>query len=155
MKKIIALLVIISFAVSCKSTSVGNTKLDNKTELALKGNWTMASVTFPGSEYIKVTSFDLADSKCFVGSNWSFVSNNNTGTMQLANASCTSFSSKTTWYVNKEGKFVLKVLEAEKAKKVASGYILTLGAVTENTFELIDYINVGGKSTAVTYKFVR
>lgn len=155
MKKIFLLLVLSAISISCKTTSVGSTKLDNKTELALKGNWVIASVTYPGSEYIKVTSFDIADSKCFEGSNWTFVSNNNTGTLNLVNQNCATFFSKTTWYVNKEGKFVLKILDGEKAKKTSAGYILTLGLINDNSFELIDYVNIGGKSTAVTYKFIK
>ncbi|HBK82204.1 MAG TPA: hypothetical protein DDZ41_01175, partial [Flavobacterium sp.] len=63
---------------ACKSQSVTNTKVDNKTERVIKGNWVVSNVSFPGSEVIKVTSFDLADSKCFVNSSWNFVSNNNT-----------------------------------------------------------------------------
>jgi len=59
--------------------------------VAIKGNWTISAVTYPGSDYIKVTSFDLADSKCFVGSTWKFISNNNKGEMALNNGACTAF----------------------------------------------------------------
>jgi hypothetical protein len=56
----------------------------------------------------------LADSKCF--EHWKFVSNNNKGTMALtANRSYLSLNH---WSVNKEGQFILKVLDAgEKQKK--------------------------------------
>jgi hypothetical protein len=37
-------------------------------------NWVISSVTYPGSEVIKVNSFQLADSKCFEGSTWKFIS---------------------------------------------------------------------------------
>ena len=83
MKKIIALLLFFTTITACKSTSTVNTKLDNKTERMLKGNWTITSVNFPGSDYLKVNSFNLGDSKCFIGSNWSFISNNNKGKMNL------------------------------------------------------------------------
>ncbi len=154
MKKI-ALMLMLSVAVlSCKSTSATNTKVDNKSERDIKGDWTLTSVTYPGSEYIRVISFQIADSKCFEGSSWKFVSNNNKGNMSLSAANCTSFDSPITWFVNKDGQFVLKVLNAgEKAKKVRDGYVLGLANQSENAFQLIDKIDVGGKMTDVVYQF--
>ena len=137
----------------CKSQSVTNTNVDNKTERVIKGDWMVTNVSFPGSDYIKVTSFDLADSQCFVGSTWKFVSNNNKGTMTLNNANCIAFSSPITWYINQEGNFVMKIINDYKAKKVNQGYILRVANVTETTFELIDKINVGGSIKEVTYQF--
>jgi len=153
MKKLL-LLGLVVFMVSCKTKSVTSTTLDQKAERAIKGNFTVVSVAYPGSEYIKVNSFDIADSKCFEGSTWKFISNNNKGNMALTSANCAAFSSPITWFVNKEGQFVLKVLDAgEKAKKVRSGYVLTLANQTETSFQLIDKINVGNKPIDVIYQF--
>lgn len=154
MKKLILLAVFALTFASCKSTSATNTKLDNKTERLMKGDWVISSVSYPGSEVIKVTSFQLADSKCFEGSTWKFVSNNNKGDMALTKAGCAAFSSPITWFVNKDGQFVLKVLSAgEKAKKVRDGYVLNVANQTESSFQLVDKINVGGKMTDVVYQF--
>ena len=156
MRKIIVLLVFSVFVFGCKSTSSPvTTKLDNKTEVALKGNWNVTGVTYPGSEYIKVTSFDLVDSKCFVGSSWKFVSNNNKGHFDLTGSGCTDYSSDITWYVNKDGQFVMKILNAAKAKNVNQGYVLKVANISESSFQLIDHINVGGKPTDVVYQFQR
>ena len=156
MKKsiLICLLAAIFFGRKPKQTVVG-TKLDNKSEVAIKGNWTLISVIYPGSEFIKVTSFDIADSKCFVGSNWKFISNNNKGDMALNSASCTGFASPITWYINKEGNFVMKIINETKSKKVLDGYILKISNLTETTFQLIDTANVGGKTIEVVYQFQR
>jgi hypothetical protein len=155
MKRNLAIaLLTVFFLVGCKSKSVTNTKLDNKTEVALKGNWTISSVTFPGSEYFKVNSFQIADSKCFVGSTWKLVSNNNKGEMAINSPSCASFESPITWFVNKEGNFVMKVLNAgDKAKKVKEGYVLQVANVSESSFQLIDRVDIGGKLTDVVYQF--
>jgi hypothetical protein len=156
MKKSVILLLLMVFFVGCKpKQTVTNTKLDTKSEVAIKGNWTVTSVTYPGSEYIKVNSFDLADSKCFVGSTWKFISNNNKGEMALTNASCTAFSSPITCYINKDGNFVMKIINDTKAKKVLEGYILTIANSTENSFQLMDKVNVGGQFVNVTYQFNR
>ncbi|WJS95082.1 lipocalin family protein [Flavobacterium johnsoniae] len=164
MKKIFFICLIATMFFACKSASTTasseattlSTKLDKKTQVALKGNWVLTNVTYPGSDYIKVNSFDLADSKCFIGSNWSFISNNNKGNMALTSPSCTAFSSPIVWSINNQGMFVLKILDAgEKAKKVRDGYLLKVGSVTESSFQLIDNINVGGQVKDVTYQFQR
>ncbi len=138
----------------CKSTSATTTKLDRSSQSAIKGNWVLSSVSYPGSDVIAVQSFQIADSKCFEGSSWKFVPNNNKGEMSLAKAGCSSFSSPITWFINKDGQFVLKVLNAgEKARKVRDGYVLSVAAQSENSFQLVDRIDVGGKSTDVIYQF--
>jgi Lipocalin-like domain len=152
-KSIILLLLAISF-VGCKpKQTVTNTKLDHKSEVAIKGDWTIVSVTYPGSDYIKMTSFEIADSKCFVGSTWKFISNNNKGDMALTSTKCTAFSSPITWYINKDGNFVMKITNGTKSKTVLDGYILTVANQTESSFQLIDKTNVGGQMVDVVYQF--
>ena len=148
MKKLLSLCVMLVLFASCGS-------LDQKGQVALKGNWVISSVTYPGSEYIKVTSFDVADSKCFEGSSWNFISNNNKGSLTLNStvAGCPSFSSPIVWTVTKAGTFNLKITEGEKAKRVTDGYILTIQNQTESSFQLVDNVTVGGKTVAVTYNF--
>ena len=156
MKKIITILLLTIVFISCKpKQTVTNTKLDMRLEVAIKGNWTINSVNYPGSEYIKVTSFEIADSKCFVGSNWKFISNNNKGDMALNSPTCTSFNSPITWYINKDGNFVIKILNETNAKKVLDGYVLKVANQTENSFQLIDKVNIGGKMIDVVYQFQR
>ena len=153
MKKImmISLMSLVIFA--CKTNSATNTKLDKTSEVAIKGNWTITSVNYPGSEVIKVNSFDLADSKCFIGSTWKFVSNNNKGQLTLNSAKCTAYTTPITWFINKEGQFVMKILDEAKAKTVKSGYVLTIANQTGSSFQLIDRINVAGVTKDVVYQF--
>lgn len=152
MKKISVFFILTLFLIGCKTNTA--TKLDNKTEVALKGNWNITSVTYPNQAYIKVTSFDIADSQCFVGSNWSFVSNNNKGQMSLSKAGCGEFSSPITWFINKDGNFVFKILSTgEKAKNVKDGYVLKVANLTASSFQLIDNISVGNNLVEVVYQF--
>lgn len=155
MKKILIILGLTLMLNACKSKSPVSTKLDNKTEVALKGNWRITSVTYPSSEYIKVTSFNIEDSQCFVNSEWNFVSNNNKGDVKLTKPGCSGYSSSLTWYINKEGNFVMKLLEGVKAKNMEAGYVLTVANISENSFQLIDIANVGGKNINVVYQFSR
>ncbi|WP_278035168.1 lipocalin family protein [Flavobacterium nitratireducens] len=156
MKKIFLVAAFALTLFSCKTSSVTATKLDRGTQVGMKGNWVISSVTYPGSNYIKVNSFQLADSKCFEGSTWKFISNNNKGEMALTKYDCPVFSSPITWFVNSNGEVVLKILDAgEKARKVRDGYVLRVANLTEGSFQLIDKIDVGGKLTDVVYQFQR
>jgi len=74
MKKTITLMIVAVLLFACKTTSVTSTKLDRSSQVAIKGDWAITNVTYPGSDYIKVSSFQIADSKCFVGSTWHFIS---------------------------------------------------------------------------------
>ncbi|AXG73111.1 hypothetical protein DVK85_02250 [Flavobacterium arcticum] len=146
MKKIFFLSILMVLLVSCGS-------LDQKSQTGLKGDWTVTKVSYPGSEYIKVNSFDIADSKCFEGSSWSFVSNNNKGNMSIAKGGCPTFSSPIIWTVTKEGNFTLKITEGEKGKRVTQGYYLKMRNQTESSFQLVDNVNVGGNTVEVVYSF--
>lgn len=157
MKKVILMSLIVVGLVSCKSTaptSAVSNKVDYDAQRILKGNWVMSSVTYPAAEYIQVNAFQLADAKCFEGSSWNFVANNNSGEMNMSKPGCTSFSSPIKWYINKEGQFVLKLLNAgEKAKKVRDGYVMTFVPQASGNFQLVDRISVGNKPTEVVYQF--
>ena len=155
MKKTVFIIVMSIFALACKpKQTVTNTKLDNKSERLIKGDWQISSVSYVGSDVFKITSFNIADAKCFEGSQWSFVSNNNKGNMLLDKVNCPSYSSNITWYINKEGFMVMKFLtEGVKAKHTDSGYILRVANVNATTFQLIDKVNVGGQFVDIVYNF--
>jgi len=159
MKKIFTLTVVAILLFACKSTSgtstpVASKKLDKGSQVGIKGDWRITSVSYPGSDYIVVNSFQIADSKCFVGSTWHFISNNNKGNMSLTKSGCPAFSSPIVWSINKEGVFVLKIVEAgTKSKTVTQGYLLRVANQTATSFQLIDTINVGGQNKEVTYQF--
>jgi hypothetical protein len=157
MKKIIIISLLTVIFFSCKSSqSVVNTKLDNRTEVAIKGDWIITSVEFPSSDYFNITSFNIAESKCFEGSEWSFISNNNKGEMMLKQGNCIDFNSQITWYINKEGFMILKFLkEGIKAKHTETGYILKIASVTDSMFQLIDKVNLAGKTVNIMYNFER
>ena len=157
MRKVLLLFAFSILLFSCKSTAPASgisPKLNRTSQLEIKGNWQITNVSYPGSDYIKVKSFQIADSKCFIGSTWTFISNNNKGSMSLNQAGCTSFSSPIVWSINKDGLFGLKIVEAGvKSKNVKQGFLLRVANQTKTTFQLIDTINVGGQNKEVVYQF--
>lgn len=154
MKKIIFMSLLSVLIFSCKSkSSATSTKIDSRSQTEIKGTWKISSVNYPGSDVIKVKTFDLADSQCFVGSEWKFVSMSNKGNLSLNSSGCTAYTTPISWFINKEGQFVLKILDDAKAKAVKAGYVLKIANQTNSSFQLIDKINVGGKLTDVVYQF--
>lgn len=148
MKKFFLFLFALTFLASCKST------VDTKSQVGIKGNWTLTDVSYDGSSYFNVKSFQIADAKCFEGSQWSFVSNNNKGTMELAKAGCPSASGDFMWTITPDQQFTLKFVgEGDKAKKVTAGFVLRVQNQTATSFELVDTANIGGKTTNIVYHF--
>jgi hypothetical protein len=91
----------------------------------MKRKWVVSSVTYPGSEVIKVEFFSTYRFKMFEGSTWNFISNNNKGNMALTANNCPSFSSPITWFVRRSVHFE-SAGRRRKAKKVRDGYILNV-----------------------------
>lgn len=157
MNRILVILLCCAVLFSCKSsspTASQNTRPDRSSQAGIKGNWQITNVSYPGSDYFKVNSFQIADSKCFIGSAWNFVPNNNKGTMSLNSAGCPAFSSPIVWSINKDGSFGLKIVDVGvKSKTVTQGYLLKVANQTETSFQLIDMINVGGQNKEIVYQF--
>ena len=152
MRKFMYLGAVVLAMASCKPT------MNTKSQVGLKGTWTLTNISHIGGEFVKVSSFNIADSKCFIGSQWKFVSNNNTGSVNLTSRSgdCPTFDSDFKWVVTPAGQFEFKFVdEGVKAKKVTTGYSLRVKNQSTDTFELVDKFYAGGQTYDVTYHFTR
>lgn len=149
MKKFIALGLISLAVVSCKPT------MDSKSQVGIKGNWTLTKVSNLGGDLVKVNSFNIAESKCFIGSQWKFVSNNNSGTVALTQGGeCPAFENSFKWTISPTGEFNFKFVDqGVKAKHVTTGYSLKVANQSESSFQLVDKIYTAGKSSDVIYQF--
>ena len=157
MNKYLLIFLLPAVMFACKSTAPTtstSSKIDRTSQVEIKGNWKITDVSYPGSDYFAVNSFQIADSKCFIGSTWNFISNNNKGNMSLNHADCTSFTSPIVWSINKEGIFGLKIINpGVKSKNVTQGYLLKVANQTPTSFQLVDLINVGGQNKEIIYHF--
>ncbi len=151
MRKLFYLFAIALFVASCKPT------MDSRSQVGLKGSWTLTKVTHIGGEFVKVYSFNIADASCFQGSQWNFVSNNNTGSLELTQGgNCPSFESNFKWSITPSGLFEFKFVDqGEKAKQVTTGYSLEVANQTATSFQLLDKFYANGQAYDVTYHFVR
>ena len=144
---------------SCASksgVSAGEAQTLRSEVMKLKGQWDISNVDYK-KEY-SVKPFDEGVSiGCFVGSSWTLIPNNYTGTYNLhGSAACPEKTQPITFSVDKNNVVsIKKVGEGEKAKKVGSGYKLMLENPTANSFTLVQSVNADGKSMDIRYNFVR
>ncbi len=149
MKKVLLFGAMALAMASCKPT------MDTKSQVGIKGNWTLTNIKHIGGEFVKVNSFNIADSQCFIGSQWKFVSNNNSGNVALTQGgNCPSFESSFKWTITPNGSFEFKFIdEGVKAKHITTGYSMQVRNQSANSFELVDKFYAGGQTYDVTYHF--
>jgi hypothetical protein len=157
MNKFLLALVFLATLYNCKSSapsSIISPKTDKASQSRLSGTWQITNIVYPGSQFIEVTSFQIADSKCFIGSTWNFISNNNKGTITLNGSGCEAYNARIVWSIDKTGNFGFKLIDTGvKSKSVTQGFLLRMANQSENSFQLIDRINVGGQFKDITYQF--
>lgn len=126
MKKYFLVLFIVSIMASC-----GVTKVERQAQKTFKGDWTLTQVDLP-SALVDVELFDDVDSKCFMNSDWHFVSNNNKGSYKLYKDDCSPGTRKFHWNIqenkdNDEFYFTLKhEVDGVNIRKEKRGFRLKL-----------------------------
>lgn len=153
------LLVFISllFLASC-----GASKLVKETEKSFDGEWTLTDVSYPNSSgFFDVTLFQTADAKCFETSVWKFVSNNNRGTVDLFDTSCTTQQQNIVWSIeesnlpNYQFNVLLKMAEDDKARKEKQGSRLQIYQISSDEMVWDISVQFQSKPVIVRLSFVK
>lgn len=136
------------------------TKQVRTSQKGLKGNWTLASITTDQGNIVAIkTLFDQASPDCFEDSNWSFVSNNNSGTYNFQKTNCNSSTHSIKWFMEENGNdvfFLWKFIpEGMKPKDVKAGYKLKLISESETEFVLAQDASFEGDIITIYYQFVK
>ena len=143
-----------TFLVSCSTAKQAQASRDDFYKL--KGNWEVTSVDY--EKGYKIKPFDEgADAKCFVGSQWNLIPNNNTGSYSLSGGGdCPTVTRAIKFDVNSEKQFSFKVIDAGiKAKNVTAGYVLDFQNQTPTSFTLVQNVPFEGKILKVYYNFTK
>jgi hypothetical protein len=146
------------FASSC-SPKQGVTQDINKG--AVKGNWVLTDIKYEGiPENAKVTVFDEANAKCFIGSQWILPDNYAMGSYTLTSTEdgCSAVTQKIAWTLTKNGGVSMfgfkKLYSGDKAKNVTEGYRMEItGAGSVMTWRA--NISFENKSAAIIYTLQR
>lgn len=143
--------------VSCAASKEGRSM-----KKTINGTWTLQSVTAEGiNTRYKATVFNEADANCFVGSVWTFISNNSMGSYTLSPAAgCAGTTRNIRWSIyepkGEEKRFQFKRLD-EKRNPVDDndGFRLTVATLTENNMQLKSAISFEGRPATLVYNFTK
>jgi hypothetical protein len=156
LKKLLSIILLFSLF-SCSSVQKNSGASKNK----INGSWGLFNIEYNNTKgKFKSTLFNDADLACFIGSQWSFIGNNNSGNYTIrSNEKCSGATRQIKWDIIKEGEiqyFQFKRLEeGVKSKAISTGYRLQLAMVTENSIQMIQNVDVNGKVFKLIYTFAK
>lgn len=155
MKKVVFLFVVTALLISC-----GSSKMARQAQHTFKGDWTLTDISYPGSSgFVDVILFQDVGTKCFVNSDWHFVSNNNSGTYQLYKSDCSPGKRSFRWNVQENAEngkfyFTLKPSDSGKqARKTKSGFQLELVTLNDTQMVWEETVSYQGKPFVVRMNF--
>ncbi|MFY0253177.1 hypothetical protein ACDQ55_04400 [Chitinophaga sp. 30R24] len=155
---VLLLALVAMIATSC-SPKQGVTQNINKS--AVKGNWVLTDIKYEGiPDNAKVTVFDEANAKCFIGSQWAIPDNYAAGSYTLTSTAngCNAVTQKIAWSLTKQGSVSMfgfkKLYSGDKAKNVTEGYRMEItGAGSIMTWRAT--VNFEGNNAAIIYTLQR
>ena len=129
---------------------------------SIDGRWTLQTIHAEGiNTKFKATIFNEADYNCFIGSAWTFISNNSMGSYTLsANGNCAGTSRNIRWSVyepkGEEKKFQFKRLDDKRNPLDDNdGFRLSVSSLTGTDMQLKSAITFEGKPATIVYNFVK
>lgn len=142
------------FLLSCTAAQDAQTRRDQLS--TLKGDWQISHIDHQPGFSIKPFG-ETADLKCFVGSTWTLVPNNDSGSYSIKGSeSCPEVTRSIKYEVTADNEFRFKKIAAgTKAKDNTSGYILNLQNHMQDHFTLVQNIPYSGQVLKVSYHFNR
>lgn len=164
MKKIALLFVMAALMMACKSGSGTMTSKPKETNIAnkaIKGEWTLQSVTYSQQGKYDVTLLNDTSRECFEGSTWKFVPNNNRGHYTINNEDCSTGQRYFIFVVQEIDKstgyydFLLKPTNEKYASESNQGIRLHLASISENAMVWEQTVRVDGKPFVISMNFVK
>ena len=129
---------------------------------SINGAWTLQTINVQGiAAKFKATVFNEADYNCFIGSSWTFVSNNSMGMYTLpAAAGCGAIARNIRWSIyepsGNEKQFQFKRLDDKKNPMDNNdGFRLRVVSLTDTNMQLTSAIVFEGKPATIVYNFVK
>lgn len=153
MKRVILLFLAIGL-ISC-----GSSKTLRNTKTAIKGSWTLNSITYDKAGKYNVTLLNDTSKDCFEGSTWQFVPNNNTGSYTINESSCSTGLRNFIFTIQEENAesglydFMLKPTNEKYKSDTNLGFRLNLKSLSETSMQWQQTIVVDGEPFNITMNF--
>jgi len=155
MKKSIFLLVVVLL------TSCSASKTVRASKKVIKGDWVLSNVAYDTKGTLKVNLLNDSSAKCFEGSTWQFIPNNNTGIYTINNGNCNSgkrhfiFTIAETDQATGLYAFLLKPTNEKGKSETNKGYRLRLTQLSETTMQWQQAVPANGKPFNITMNFTK
>ncbi|BAO56366.1 lipocalin family protein [Nonlabens marinus] len=129
-----------------------------QTERIVRGNWVVDNVTYDGNGQFESTLLQDVSAKCFEGSQWYFVANNNRGNYSIETPSCDTGTRNFIWVIPGskdiiEGDLLLKPTGDNYRSETDAGFRLNVNNLTENSMTWSQSVLVNGKTVKVNMNF--
>lgn len=155
MKKIIFLtLFVAGFLVSC-----GTSKTVRTSKKIMKGAWTLNDISYDKYGTFRITFFNDVTKDCLIGSDWKFVSNNNTGVYTVQNANCITGDRNFIFTIDEINEetglydFLLKPVDGKGKSASNRGYRLKLIQLSNTNMTWEQAASLDGKTIKMTLNF--
>ena len=154
MKKLIILSVIAAFAISC-----GTPKTVTETKKVIKGYWSLDNISYSEAGTFTVKLLNDTSRECFVGSQWRFIPNNNTGNYNIDNSNCPSGERNFIFAIQEVDPttglydFLLKPTNAKKKSGDNTGFRLRLAQMNSSNMTWEQTVNLEGKPFTISMNF--
>jgi len=130
---------------------------------SINGSWVLQTVNTEGiTAKFSAKVFNEADLNCFVGSSWSFISNNGTGTYNLVGGAtgCTTLQRNIRWTIYEQSdspkEFQFKRLdEKNNPMDDNNGFRLSVTHLDNGSMQLKSAITFEGRPGNIVYNFVK
>ncbi|MBQ0787975.1 MAG: lipocalin family protein [Oceanihabitans sp.] len=139
--------------------SCGTTKTVRQSKKVIKGDWIVDTITYSELGTYNVKLLGDASKKCFEGSTWHFIPNNNTGTYAITDLECTDgvrnfvFTIKEIDELTGLYDFLLKPTNEKNKSETNAGFRLNLTALSDTQMQWKQTVDLEGKPFTITINF--
>ena len=140
-------------------TACGTSKTVRVSRKVIKGNWTLNTITYSEAGTYNVTLLDDATKKCFEGSTWQFVPNNNTGIYTINDSNCLAGERHFVFTIQEVDEktglydFLLKPTNDKHKSETKKGFRLKLSALSDTMMQWQQTVAVEGKPFTISMNF--
>ena len=140
-------------------TACGTSKTVRVSRKVIKGNWTLNTITYSEAGTYNVTLLDDATKKCFEGSTWQFVPNNNTGMYNINDSNCLAGERHFVFTIQEVDEktglydFLLKPTNDKHKSETKKGFRLKLSALSDTMMQWQQTVAVEGKPFTISMNF--
>lgn len=157
MRKLGIIVLVATLFVSCSLS-----KVEKTARKTVDGSWLLNSVTYDTQGVFNTQLFEDATASCFTGSQWSFRSNNSTGTYDIINADCSTGVRNFRWAADEIGKntgdfdFTMKITDAKKKDvEKNTGFRMKMKYLDDNSMQITQTVQFEGKPFNINLNFTR